>query len=64
MLAERVGFLIPVPFPVLHQVLNNVFNAYCRVTRDDHEWIDFIEAETTRERGALRIEREVFFTPA
>jgi len=59
-LAERVGFLIPMPFPVLHQGLNQLFNAYCRVTRDDHEWVDFVQAETTTERRALRIEREVF----
>ncbi len=60
MLSERNGFFLPVPSSVLLPTLNRLFNGYCRLTRPDHVYRDFMASETTRGAAELDIEREVF----
>ena len=59
-LAERVGFMMPVPYPLLRAELNLLFNAYCLATRPSHTWTDFLSAETTSGEEELKVEREIF----
>lgn len=59
-LAERVGFDLPLPRPVISNFLNDVFNAYCRYTRQHHVAQRFVEMETTRGEEQLSVEKEVF----
>lgn len=60
MLAERNGFLLPVPASVLLETLDTLFNAYCRTTRPGHARKSFIHAETTQGEEQLAVEREVY----
>jgi hypothetical protein len=59
-LAERAGFLLPVPGEQLLAFFNGVFNAYCGLTREGHQFKDFMQAETTRGAAEAAVEREVF----
>lgn len=59
-LAERNGFLLPVPIDTLLRGLDAAFNAYCTVTREGHERRDFIRAETTVGAAERAVEREIF----
>lgn len=61
-LAERAGFLLPVPADQLLAFFNGVFNAYCGLTRDGHQFRDFMQAETTRGTAEAAVEREIFRT--
>ena len=59
-LAERVGFDLPLSRATVSELLNDVFNAYCRYTRTEHEDKRFVEMETTRGREQLKVESEIF----
>jgi hypothetical protein len=59
-LAERAGFLMPVPGSTLLATFNAIFNAYCQVTREGHQFRDFMSAETTRGAAEAAVEREIF----
>ncbi len=59
-LAERAGFLLPVPGDQLLAVFNQIFNAYCRVTRPDHTFREYMTADTTRGVAEAAVEREIF----
>lgn len=64
-LSDRVGFYMPVPSSVLFTQFNGLFNAYCYVTRPEHKWKSFFDAETTRGKAELEVEQEAFgFVPA
>ena len=58
-LAERVGFLLPLRLDDVVGTLNVLFNAYCAATRPGHTWRDFRNTETTRGASELAVEREV-----
>jgi hypothetical protein len=59
-LADRNGFLLPVPIDGLLDALDVAFNAYCKVTRDGHERRRFVHAETTLGARERAVEDEVF----
>lgn len=59
-LAERGGFLLPLPAPELLAMFNAVFNAYCSATRKNHQWRDYMSADTTRGAAEAAVEREIF----
>jgi hypothetical protein len=59
-LAERGGFLLPVPGDTLLASLNAVLNAYCDATRRGHVHRDFMAAETTKGAETAAVEREIF----
>ncbi len=59
-LAERSGFLLPLPSKTLLTVFNAVFNAYCRATRQGHQWRDYMAADTTHGAAEAAVEREIF----
>ena len=61
-LADRNGFLLPVPIDTLLRALDAAFNAYCHVTRDGHDRRDFIRAETTVGAAERAVEQEIFGT--
>jgi hypothetical protein len=61
-LAERIGFRLPIRHDRLMDQVDALFNAYCRLTRSDHEQKRFTESETTRGDEELELEREVFGT--
>ena len=59
-LAERGGFLLPIPGHRLMSVFNAAFNAYCFATREQHAWRDFMSADTTKGEAVAAVEREIF----
>jgi hypothetical protein len=59
-LSERAGFMMPEPAPVMLGRFNALFNAYCRVTRDNHVWKDYMAAETSRDGKVAEVEAAVF----
>ncbi|MBI4950450.1 MAG: hypothetical protein HY908_00305 [Myxococcales bacterium] len=59
-LAERAGFLLPLPGPQLLAVFNRIFNAYCRLTREGHAFRDYMAADTTHGAAEAAVEREIF----
>ncbi len=59
-LSERAGFDLLAPGPVLLRDLNALFNAYCKLTRKDHRFRDFMTADTTRDAESAAVERAVF----
>ncbi len=59
-LSSRVGFLLPLPKDLFFPLLNSQFNMYCKLTRKDHKWQNYMESETTRGVDALKVEKEVF----
>ncbi|MBX3129065.1 MAG: hypothetical protein KF718_20280 [Polyangiaceae bacterium] len=59
-LSLRAGFLNEREAARQNRLFNEAFNAYCRLTRPDHERRDFMSAETTAGRAELAVEREVF----
>ena len=59
-LAERSGFLLPVPGDQLLAAINEVLNAYCAVTREGHVKRNFMAAETTKGAAEAALEREIF----
>ena len=61
-LAERSGFYLAVPSKALLPALNEVFNAYCTLTRDGHERQMFTSAESTSGMEELAVEAGIFAT--
>lgn len=59
-LAERNGFLLPVPMTQLYGVFNSLFNTYAKVTRPTHRWQAYMSSDTTRGEEQLAVEREAF----
>ncbi|MBI2388081.1 MAG: hypothetical protein HYV09_00570 [Deltaproteobacteria bacterium] len=59
-LAERAGFLLPLPGPQLLSVFNRIFNAYCSVTRGDHQFREYMSADTTHGAAEAAVEKEIF----
>ncbi len=59
-LADRAGFDLPTSSASLARFFNEVFNGYCRATRDGHVWKDFMRAETTNGVETSAVEREIF----
>lgn len=59
-LAERNGFLLPVPRERLFSILDALFNSYCSRTRPSFEKARFFECETTQGRTQLDAERSIF----
>ena len=59
-LAYKVGFYLPIPKDNLKQVLNAIFNSYCKVMREDYKYVDFLNCEATTGEEELEIEKEVF----
>lgn len=60
LLAERNGFLLPVPRATLLRAINAGFNGYCRLTRPAHVFRDFVRAEATRGERELAVEEQIF----
>ncbi len=60
LLAERAGFLLPIPFNQLLSLLNQGFNTYCTATRDEHAFTDFTCQDTTRGMEEQRVESRIF----
>lgn len=58
-LSERVGYKLPMSYAQAGQVLNAVFNAYCRSTRPGWVERNFLVAETTAGEEELELEREI-----
>lgn len=61
-LADHTGFALPLPRPVLLKLLDGLFNAYAKATREDHIPRSFIESEATVGDEELEVERKVFAT--
>ncbi len=59
-LAERAGFDLPTSTETLFPQLNDLFNRYCKATRSNHQWRDFLGAEATTGERELAVEREIF----
>lgn len=59
-LAERSGFDLPISADRLFTGLNYLFNGYCMATRPEHEWCEYMDAETTMGESQLETEREIF----
>lgn len=60
MLAERVGFIGPVKSENVLPALNQLFNNYCKATRDNFNEKDFMSCETTGGAEELALEKEIF----
>lgn len=60
-LAERNGFHFTLPRKVLLAELNLLFNGYCKVTRPQHAFRDFMASDTTRGESERAVERDIFF---
>jgi hypothetical protein len=60
MLSERNGYRFPVSNDKLMLLLEAAFNAYCKVTRDDHELCRFMEANLTSGAVERAAELEIF----
>jgi len=63
-LAERSGFLMPLPGSELLPVFNAIFNAYCSATRPNHVFRNYMAADTTHGAAEAAIEREIFGSAA
>ncbi len=59
-LAERNGFSLPLPFPVLLDSVDQLLNRYCSYSRPDHQARRFTQQETTKGARELAVEGEVF----
>jgi hypothetical protein len=59
-LAERNGFVLPVSFETLLQLLDVALNAYASASRPVHNKRSFVAQETTKGTRELEIEGEVF----
>jgi len=59
-LADSIGLKLPVKTAQFQEFLNSVFNAYCKISRKDHETIDFFTKDTTIGKSEKVIEKEVF----
>jgi len=61
-LSVRAEFLTEQQAKEQNAFFNDVFNAYCRLTREGHELKDFMSAETSKGEAVARTEREIFAT--
>ena len=59
-LADRVGFLMPISNEAFSRLLNFLFNSYAKSSRQEHEWNDYMNSETTKGKEELRVEKEIF----
>lgn len=59
-LAERNGFAMPLPVPVLLGFVDKALNAYCQFSRPQHRERVFTQQETTKGLRELAVEGEVF----
>ncbi len=59
-LSVRAGFLTEEQATRQNAFFNQVFNAYCRLTRDNHTFKNFMEADTSRGAAVTQTEREIF----
>ncbi|MBT3983559.1 MAG: ferritin-like domain-containing protein [Bacteriovoracaceae bacterium] len=59
-LADKVGFHFPMSKDQFASLINLIFNAYCKTTREGHEHRDFMKSETTKGKKELAVEKEVF----
>lgn len=59
-LSERVGFRLPMSYEKAGEVLNGLFNSYCKATRPGFVERNFLLAETTRGDEELELEQEIF----
>lgn len=59
-LAERAGFLLPLPGKPMLAGFNAIFNAYCFATRKDHVFRDYMASDTTHGEAEAQVEREIF----
>jgi len=59
-LAERVGFQWPVSKEVLAERLNQRFNAYTKKAHPNYVRKHYFEAETTKGKSKLKVERDLF----
>jgi len=59
-LANRAGFKLPVPPEQLGSMINQLFNAYARATREGHQYRDYHLADTTRGADVRAVEAEIF----
>jgi len=60
-LSQRAGFLRPEEAGAQSEFFNKVFNAYCKATRKNHQYKNFMAAETTAGAAELQVERDAFF---
>ncbi len=63
-LAERGGFLLPLPASQLLAGFNVAFNAYAYLSREGHTWRDYMSSDTTHGAAEAAIEREIFGAPS
>lgn len=65
-LSERVGFYLPLPASLMMTQFNVLFNGYCYATRENHQWRNFFDSETTKGVEELAVEHQAFglATPA
>ncbi len=59
-LSVRAGFLTEEQASKQNAFFNGVFNAYCRLTRPNHTFKNFMEADTSRGEAVKQTEREIF----
>lgn len=59
-LAERSGFLLPLPGRELLATFNWIFNQYCVLTRENHQFRNYMAADTTHGAAESAVEREIF----
>ncbi|MCC6648679.1 MAG: hypothetical protein IT374_24335 [Polyangiaceae bacterium] len=59
-LSTRAGFIDKPTAAMQGEVFERIFNAYCGLTRDKHEWRRFLDAETTQGEVELEVERRAF----
>ena len=61
-LAERRGFLLPVPVDTLLLQFERLFNVYCSRTRAGHTYQAFMKMDTTKGEHERAVEAQVFGT--
>ncbi len=63
-LAERNGFMLPIPQKQLLALLDQLFNGYCSLSRPNHVRKRFTQQDTTVGEEARAVEREIFLGAA
>jgi hypothetical protein len=59
-LSVRAGFMTRELAEGQARFFNDMFNRYCNVTRNNHEWRNYMIAETTKGAAEAAVEREIF----
>ena len=57
---DRIGFKTVVPSNILKEIINDGFNLYAGLTRENHTHKKYIEADTVMGEDMQRIEKELF----